>query len=51
MVTPTKWDKTDDKGSFQWAPNLNVNNKNKKNTLKKNKEIDITKKKMQENSI
>ena len=24
MVTPTKWDKTDDKGSFQGAPNLNV---------------------------
>ena len=24
MVTPTKWDKTVDKGSFQGAPNLNV---------------------------
>ena len=52
MVTPTKWDKTDDKGSFQGAPNLNVNNnKNNKNEFEKKKEIDITIKKMQENSI
>ena len=37
MVTPTKWDKSDDKGSFQGAPNLNVNNtqQEQKNDWKK----------------
>ena len=49
MVTPTKWDKTVDKGSFQGAPDLNVNNN--KNDFEKNKEINITIKMMQENSI
>ena len=29
MVTPTKWDKTVDKGSFQGAPNLNVGKQQK----------------------
>ena len=46
MVTPTKWDKTDDKGSFQGAPNLNVGKQEQQQEwLKKTKKSILQKRK------